>query len=75
MKDYFLMGLEKFIWVNEVQVTWIDGTQSKLTVKFANENRPLKLMAVMQHPYNFDALQELFGIALPEDCDEAEDDD
>lgn len=32
-------------------------------------------MAVMQHPYNFDALQELFGIALPEDCDEAEDDD
>lgn len=40
----------------------LDGTQWELTIEFSNGHRPFKTGGSNAYPYNFAALQELFGV-------------
>lgn len=39
-----------------------DGTQWELEIYYSNEHKPVKIYGDNAYPYNFDVLQELFGI-------------
>jgi len=52
----------------------LDGTQWELEICFSNGHKPIKIYGDNAYPYNFDKLQELFGIDTEyEDEEECED--
>lgn len=51
----------------------LDGTQWELTVEFSDGHKPFKTCGSNAYPYNFDALQELFGISEEDESEDAKD--
>lgn len=53
----------------------LDGTQWELSIEFSDGQKPFKTGGSNAYPYNFDALQELFGIDPTEEQEDEDSDE
>lgn len=70
-RDEFLDGIRE-LHMGEWRTSYmnndvLDGTQWELTVEFSDGHKPFKTGGSNAYPYNFNGLQELFGIDSTED--------